>query len=84
MADLSVPFVNATEGMAEGNPEVRPVTKAAAASHVDLFKADCATHTPDLFAQELKQLHDPGREGTEVSAEGNCVVFALHCHVAST
>jgi hypothetical protein len=35
MADLSVPYVNATEGMEEGKPE------------------------------ELKQLHDPGRQGTD-------------------
>lgn len=84
MADLSVPYVNATEGMEEGKPEVRPVMKPAAAVQVDLFHADCATHTPDIVAQELKQLHDPGRQGTEVSDGGNCAVLSLRCHVASS
>lgn len=71
MSDLSVPFVDdvALKGMAEGNTEV---CCGASRGPASILSRTSTQHPPCRIShcmclQVLKQLHDPGRDGTEVS-----------------
>lgn len=64
MADLSVPFVDevAMKGMEEGNAEVSAGGRPTWLDAVGFRPA----HALSCWLQMLEQLHDPGRDGTEV------------------